>query len=110
MGVVRGRGHGAANGFRLPPEETESDRFRELESDRDGLVERENEGVLLPKRKTKLSPGPPPVRIVEVEDADVTDWGKVWNASEVFRSGLLYGSGFLKSIRIGTAASPGDER
>lgn len=50
FGVVFGKGHGAAKGLRLPFEDNESERWRKLLADREGLVDREKEGVRLPSR------------------------------------------------------------
>jgi len=114
FGVVLGKGQGGAKGLRRPFEENESERLRKLVSDREGLVDREKEGVRAPMRiQTNLSPKLIPASTtgsVEVVEAEVTDCGKDWNASEAFLPVLPNGSGFLKSMRIGTAASSGDDR
>jgi hypothetical protein len=52
LGVVCGKGQGAAKGFRLPREEPadsfEPERFLELVSDSEGLAESDSEGTREP--------------------------------------------------------------
>lgn len=105
FGVVCGKGHGAANGFRPPVElmdATESERFLVLVSESDGLEEREMEGTRAPSRIMRI-----------VSPDQLTVWLLSPTEDEAMRSALpatpsaLNGLGLAKSISMGTAASPG---